>query len=78
MVVHHLPVIKYINFIFFAIRYKIIKEKASQSGSGAPRPWIYYTAMDDMMAGDPAICPLVVEQSIPHGVFVKSVLHFNC
>lgn len=53
--------------MFFATRYKIIKDKASQGGRGAPRKWPYFSAMDDMLAGDPAVVPEAVEKCFPVG-----------
>ena len=47
--------------ISFVTRYKIIKDNANLSGRGALNQWQYYNVMDDMLARDPAIIPLVVE-----------------
>ena len=53
--------------IYFATRYKIIKDNASLSGRGALSQWPYFNAMDDLLAGDPAIVPEAVETCFPVG-----------
>ncbi|KAK4315704.1 hypothetical protein Pmani_013103 [Petrolisthes manimaculis] len=55
-------------------RYKIIKDKSSLSERDAVKQWQYFTAMDDVFAGDPAVVTLVVDSSLPMGWPRQAVL----
>lgn len=45
----------------FPLRYKTIKDNNKLSGRGAVKQWQYFTAMDDLMAGDPSVYPRSIE-----------------
>lgn len=52
--------------VFFAARYKVVKEEVTQSEEGTPITWTYFSAMDDLLPRQPAVAQEVVEL-VPDG-----------